>query len=286
MSFAAITQRLSYACATWKKAFALFDPKELSTLFLVSLKTTVRASKLMGVYFFWLLALCGYFDAFIGGSLIVGRLPHYFRPFMYSQGLAPRLYLICLLLVMFFTMLSVRASLEAKQARYYLGYLSMLPLFFVLFSVMPHYFLMPLFVLSGFFLLDSEGSLTSVVRSAANAFFAWLGYAPFMVSMGGAYGLLYNGYEWLWNSSFYGTRSPYLYVAKFVLSFVLFVFFVSLVGALYLKVKHSNQKLFWGSASARGRGRKAGKTASMAPDRPVKRPMKQRPRRRQNQMNG
>lgn len=286
MSFAAVSQRLSYAFATWKKAFALFDPKELTTLFLVSLKTTVRATKLMGVYFFWLLAFCGYFDAFIGGSLIFGRLSHHFRPLMYSRGLAPRLYLGCLVLAMFFTILSARTSLEAKQLRYYLSYLTMLPLFFVLFAVIPHYFLMPVFVLSSFFLLDGEGGLGGLFRSAVNGFLAWLGYAPFLVSMGGAYGLLYNCYEWSWNASFAGVRSPYLYVTKFVLSFVLFVFFVSLVSSLYLKVKHSNQKLFWSSTGTRARGRKTGKTASMAPARKVKRPMKQRPRRRQNQVNG
>lgn len=286
MSFAAVSQRLSYAFSTWKKAFALFDPKELTTLLLVSLKTTARTTKLMGVYFFWLLAFCGYFDAFIGGSLIFGRLSHHFRPLMYSYGLAPRLYLVCLLLVMFFTILSARASLEAKQLRYYLSYLTMLPLFFVLFAAMPHYFLMPLFVLSSFFLLDGEGSVGGVVRSAVNGFLAWLGYAPFMISMGGAYGLLYNCYEWAWNASFFGMRSPYLYVAKFVVSYLLFVFFVALVGSLYLKVKHSNQKLFWSSTGARARGRKTGNTASMAPARSAKRPMKQRPRRRQNQMNG
>ena len=281
MSIAAVSERLSYAFATWKKALALFDPKELSTLFLVSLKTTIRATKLMAIYFFWLIAFCGYFDAFIGGTLIFGRLSDYLRPLVYAHGLAPRLYLLTAMLLMFFTVLSVRASLEAKGLAYYLRYTPMLLLFLPLFALLPHFFLMPVFLLSAFFLMDSSFCAMSLVRSVANAFLCWLGYAPFLVSMGGAYGLIYNCYEWAWNASFIGVRSPYLYVIKFSLSCALFIFFASLVGSLYLKVKHSNQKLLWLGSGARGEGRKTGNTASLAPKRTAKRPMKQRPRRKQ-----
>lgn len=269
MSTRVILDTLTYAIATWKKAFALFDPKELTTLLLVTAKTTGRATSLLLRYFFWLLPVCWYTDAHIGGVYLFDRFSEYVHPVLFAPDLFARVHLVAVFLLMFFTVLSVRASLEAKDVRYYLVYSPALLWFAASFLLVPHLFLVPVFILSAFFLLDGPRNAASWLRSVVNGFLAWIGYAPFLVSAGGAYGLLYNIHGLVWNIGCGSSMSFLCGAVKFSLSFVLYVFFVSLLSAFYLKVKHSNQKLFWYER------RHSDENDTIV--RKIKRPMKQRP---------
>lgn len=232
----------------WKSSFNFFEPKELSTLGLVSALTTVRATKIIFTYFSWWLLLWGlWIDLYVDGTTLFGRFTEYVTPLWYSIGMGARWYIATIMAIMFVIVLSVRASLEVKNAQYYLTYVPYGLFFGVYFLVIPHVFAMPLFLLASFFFLDGVNSPRNALYSAVNGVILYAYSFPFIVCMGAVHGLLYNIYAWAWSIAFIDEYHAVAYVLKYAGSVVLYTFFAAMVHSLYVRVVkgQSKNKLFW-----------------------------------------
>lgn len=232
----------------WKASLNFFEPKELTTLGLVSVNTTVRASLLLFRYFSWWLLLWGlWIDLYVDGTTLFGRFTEYVTPLWYSIGMGPRWYILTIMAIAFVIILSVRASLEAKKGAYYLEYVPRLLFFAPLFVFMPHIFAVPVFLFTSFFLLDGPDTLKALLYAVYNGFMMCAYYAPFIFCMGALHGVLYNIHYWLWSITFIDEYHFVAYLLKYTGSMVLYTFFAAMVHTFYLRVVQSNStnKLFW-----------------------------------------
>lgn len=228
-----------------KLSLGYFDPKELEILLLTSLKTTMQGAWKMIKYFSWWLFIFGaYIELVVDGPAIFGRLWEYITPLVMTPDIKSKVFGVTMLLLIFFVMLSVRASLQIKKTSYYLSYLLRLPLFIALFLILPQLFLFPVFWFATFFFLDAQHSLGAWLRSLYNGVMLSVGYAPFVIFIGAFHGVLYHLHNFAWSLIYiedcYGTA----YSIKFTTSALLYLFFAAMLGNFYLRVKHSNGKLF------------------------------------------
>jgi hypothetical protein len=248
-----------------------FEPKELEILLLTSLKTTLRATWLMTKYFFWLFLPGVYMELIVGGDSDFGRLWEYITPVALTPGMTGKIFATISLLLTFFIILSVRASLKAKQASYYTGFLSRIILFAALFLILPHLFLIPVFWFATFFFFDGSHSIGNWLRSLYNSLILTLGYAPFIAFIGVFHGVIYRLHNFVWALVSVGEYQAFVFLAKYLLSVVIYIFFVAMLGNFYLRVKHGNSKLFLKASAGEG---------SAAAAKPAKRSMKKAPARK------
>ena len=232
----------------WYTSLDLFEPKELTLISLVTLNTMVRSSGLLLKYFsWWFFIWAGYIDLYIDGFGLFSRLWEYATPLFYSIGFEPRLYLATLLLGVFFIILSIRSSLEAKAFGYFVKYLCCLPFFGLFFFALPHMYTLPFFWLSCFFLLDARPGLYSAVMSLYNGVVLNLAYAPFLLCVGAAHGILFDVHRLLWDLTSLEEYHFAPYAAKYTTSVLLYVFFVATLHTFYVRVVQANSanSLFW-----------------------------------------
>lgn len=225
----------------WQASFNLFEPKELRTIVLLTLNTTLRALVPMAKYFSWWLLLWGcYIDLYVDGNALFGGLWEYARPMYYAIGVAPRLYVLTMLVITFIMMLSVRASLFAKQPVYYLQHFPRLLLFAPLYVLVPQIFVMPVFWFMVFFYLDAPYTLKSWAYSVYNGLILWAANMPFIVIMGALHGVLFHVHRMLWDMTFIEEYHFFAYVVKYSTSMILYMLFVSMLATIYTRVVNSN----------------------------------------------
>ncbi len=225
----------------WYTSFDLFEPKELGLLCLVTLNTMVRSSALVLYYFsWWLLVWAGYIDLYIDGSGIFCHLWEYATPLYYAIGFEPRLYLLTLAVSVFIFLLAVRSSLEAKRFSYFIRHTKRLVFFLPLFFVLPHIYIFPVFWLSSFFLLDARHSVRGFVYSLYNGVVLSTAYAPFLICIGAAHGVLFHIHRFLWEMTSLDEYHFAPYAAKYTTSLVLYLFFVTMLYAFYARVVQAN----------------------------------------------
>ncbi|MDQ5890872.1 MAG: hypothetical protein QG604_746 [Candidatus Dependentiae bacterium] len=232
----------------WYASIDLFEPKELTMLSLASLNTLVRSSSLLLCYFsWWLLLWTGYVDLYIDGTGLFSHFWEYFTPMYYGIGAAPRIYLCSLMIVSFVMMLSVRSSLEAKTAGYFIRYSARLPFYALLFFVVPQIYTIPVFWLISFFLFDAQYSLKSFFYSIYNGLILNLMYAPFLLCVGAAHGLLFELHALIWNLTPLDEHYFVPYATKYGVSMILYLFFVAMLHTFYVRVVQSDStsKWFW-----------------------------------------
>lgn len=232
----------------WKSSLNFFEPKELTTMGLVSANTTLRATTLLLKYFSWWLLLWGlWIDLYVDGTTLFGRFTEYVTPLWYSIGMGPRWYIMTLMAITFVVILSVRASLEAKQPAYYLTYVPRLLFFAPFFLFLPHIFAAPIFLFATFFLLDGPNSPKGALAALYNGAVVCAYYLPYVVCMGAVHGLLYNIHSWFWGMTFVDEYHFVAYLTKYMGSILLYTFFAAMVGAFYQRVVkgNSSNRLFW-----------------------------------------
>ncbi len=232
----------------WYTSLDLFEPKELSLIALVTLNTLVRSSSLLLRYFsWWFFVWAGYIDLYIDGFGLFSRLWEYATPLYYSIGFEPRLYLVTLMLGVFLMVMSVRSSIEAKTFSYFFSSPKKLCAFAVMFFALPHMYTMPFFWLSSFFLFDSPAGLRAMVMSAYNGIVLNLAYAPFLLCVGAAHGILFDLHRLLWDLTALEEYHFAPYAAKYTTSALLYLFFIATIHTFYVRVVQANSSnpLFW-----------------------------------------
>jgi len=232
----------------WYASLDLFEPKEMTLIGLVTLNTVVRSSGLLVRYFsWWFFVWAGYIDLYIDGYGLFSRLWEYATPLYYSIGFEPRLYLITLAMAVFLMLLSVRSSIEPKNGRYFLAAITSFVPFSILFFVLPHMYTAPFFWLSAFFLFDARPGLSRVVMSVYNGVALNLAYAPFLLCVGAAHGILFDIHRLLWDLTALEEYHFAPYAAKYTTSALLYLFFVATLHTFYVRVvqAHSGNQFFW-----------------------------------------
>lgn len=232
----------------WYTSLDLFEPKELTLMMLVTLNTVVRSTGLLFKYFsWWFFIWAGYIDLYIDGFGLFSRLWEYATPLIYSIGFEPRLYLATLLMGVFTIVLSVRSSIEAKKFNYFAKYAKYVPFFALFFFALPHMYTMPFFWLSSFFLLDARPGVYSAIMSLYNGVVLNFAYAPFLLCVGAAHGILFDIHRLLWDLTALEEYHFAPYAAKYTTSVLLYVFFVATLHTFYVRVVQANSAnpLFW-----------------------------------------
>lgn len=226
----------------WKDSCNFLGWSELRLILLASANTLRRSFFLVARYGTPFIALATVLHAFAHGSwrdCIYQSLEIYSNPVMIAAQLSWAL-------VMFITVMSIRASLEAKTANYYLPYLGRLPFFFMLSYLPPHYSLFLVQWFTVFFFLDDVGSPFTAARAAYNGFKLFVCYLPLMISITIPFGLLYLGGNFLLNFIIPSSASLGLFNAvRFLLFYGIDLVLLSFLAICYLKIKHSNYKLFF-----------------------------------------
>ena len=232
----------------WYASLDLFEPKELSLLCLASLNTLVRSSGLLVKYFsWWFFVWAGYIDLYIDGFGLFSRFSSYGKLLYYAIGFEPRLYLSTIMLGVFLIVLSLRSSIQPKTFGYFLSAGRYLIPFSLLFFTLPHTYTMPLFWLTTFFLFDARGDIRSFFMSIYNGAVLSLMYAPFLLCVGAAHGILFNVHRLLWDLTALEEYHFAPYAAKYTTSILLYVFFIAMLHTFYVRVVQSNSgdRLFW-----------------------------------------
>ena len=226
---------------SWQASFNFFEPKELRTIVLLSLNTTLRAAVPLAKYFSWWLLLWGcYIDLYVDGNALFGGLWEYARPMYYAIGLAPRLYVMTMLVITFFMMLSVRASLSVKQPVYYLQHIPRLLLFIPLYILVPQIFVMPIFWFIVFFYLDAPYTVKNWGCAIYNGAMLWVANMPFIVIMGALHGVLFHIHRMLWDMTFIEEYHFFAYIVKYSTSMLLYMLFVAMLATIYTRVVSGN----------------------------------------------
>jgi hypothetical protein len=236
-------EMLHHIVQQWYETFEFFEPRELATLLYTSCKTMQRVVRSMIRYFsWWLLLWTGLIDLFVDGEGVFGHMWEYWRPLYYSIGVDPRIHVVTVAIVVFFITLAARASIEAKNARYFIRYLPRIFGYGVLFFLLPHIYSIPLFWLAAFFFYDTKNTWRGLMHSLFNATMFVASYAPFVVVHGAAHGVVFHLYKLVWECLNIEEYHGFAYALKYAGSLVLYLFFVAMLATLYARVVHSNSR--------------------------------------------
>ena len=224
----------------WVASFDLFEPKELSLLLLASLNTFLRAGRVLLPYFSWLFVAAAYLDLRVDGSGIFCHFWQYTEPLYYGLGWEPRLYLCTLMLGAYALMLAVRSSLERKDVWYFAAYAKRLPLFSILFFLVPQVYTLPAFWLMSFCMLDAEYSLSGFLRSIYNGAVLTVLYFPYLLCVGAANGILFHIHRLMWELTMIEEYHFAPYAAKYAISLILYLLFVAMLHTFYARIVQGN----------------------------------------------
>lgn len=224
----------------WLASFDLFEPKELSLLFLATLNTLLRSGRIVFANFFWLFAAAAYLDLRVDGSGLFSHFWQYTQPLYYGLGGEPRAYLCTLMLGVYVILLTVRSSLERKDAWYFARYAKWLPFFAVLFFLIPQVYALPLFWLAAFCMFDASYSVAGLARSLYNGGMIAFLYFPYLLCLGAAHGILFHLHRIAWEFTAVDDHHFFPYAAKYATSILLYLFFVAMLHTFYVRVVQGN----------------------------------------------
>lgn len=252
MSFIADTK------ASWKESLSYFTKSELKTLTLVTLNNFYSASLVVLRSFWWLFLVAGV--SLIGlmavkfmilskveySNVIAIALQVFFGLSLFTFGCS-------VYSLYYFWFLAVRASMERKDIEYFKKYISHLFGFFVI-SFLIGFFCYMQSVLQFFlyfsllFFLDSDGTVKSIFIAIQNGLKIIWYFLPFFMLFPVLWLLISSVPEAFfiaWIKSLHET--VYVYLCGFIKVFELLVslLVIALCSALYIKIKHSNYRLFF-----------------------------------------
>lgn len=229
-----------------------FSPDHLKTVLFLIFKTFKRET-LTFFKFFILpilpLGIATYLDLLADGEAYFASQWEYIRPlFNGTIGGLSLANIIITAFVVYGAVLSARASLEPKSKAYFLQALFRFPPFLLLFIVLPHFFLFPVFLLSVFFFLDTSFSFKGFFNSLINGVGCTLYFLPLFVAFGGVSAVLFHATQLALPSLLFkslGTSTYFVsYTIRFLLSLLYYLFFVATVTTLYTRIKYTHPTFF------------------------------------------
>ncbi|MFA5074544.1 MAG: hypothetical protein WC436_00380 [Candidatus Babeliales bacterium] len=228
----------------WLESLEVFTKKEFKTFLLLILNTFKRSIFIFAKKFWWLFLLLFLNNYFFGGVNI----------FLKTNYLGLFFLVFINLLLIFFSFLIIRPSIEAKDIFYFLSYLNKFWGFLVITILLFLFPILPSFYIITLFFLDSENNLKSLVFSFINGIKFIFYYLPVCIILGVIFAvieiliyffvifLLSKIYHILFINTLFSTI---LLSFFYLFLFLLWLLFLSTISIYYVRMKHKDFNLFF-----------------------------------------